>query len=206
MQTELQPTARAGSTIAPRDTASDEFGHFRDAATAGNVVFYHSGYFSQAVIDAGVASIRARLDTAGTDNKSRRRLLSSFIEIAQNVVHYSADAATDPQADNNEARFGTVCIAARGDRFHIRCANPVRATERDRLARKLSLLRDMDMDDIRRAYREILRTSQSDEGSKGAGLGLLTMARDACEPIEYDFAEDAMRGSACIIFRMQVII
>jgi hypothetical protein len=206
----VQTDARRSSGTRPRSTVPDEpwsdIDDFSLAATAGNVVFYHSGYFSQEVIDAGVQSIRARLDATCTDAGSRRRLLSSFIEIAQNVVHYSAETATDPRADNNESRFGTVCIAARGDRFHIRCANPVSAAAHERLARKLSVLREMGMDDIRHAYREILRAPHGEAGSKGAGLGLLTMARDACEPIEFEFAEDFVRGAEFRIFRLKVTI
>ena len=45
----------------------------------------------------------------------------------------------------------------------------------------------MTLEEIKRAYQDTLRAEQP-EGSKGAGLGFLTVARDASEPLEFEFA------------------
>lgn len=50
----------------------------------------------------------------------------------------------------------------------------------------LERVRTMTLDEIKRAYKETLR-AEVPEGSKGAGLGILTMARDASAPLEYNF-------------------
>jgi hypothetical protein len=55
------------------------------------------------------------------------------------------------------------------------------------LREKLEPLRSMTLDEIKRAYQETLR-AELPEGSKGAGLGFLTVARDASEPLEFEFA------------------
>ncbi len=44
----------------------------------------------------------------------------------------------------------------------------------------------MTLDEIKQAYKQTLR-AEAPEGSKGAGLGFLTMARDASAPLEYNF-------------------
>jgi hypothetical protein len=47
-------------------------------------------------------------------------------------------------------------------------------------------LRTMTLEEIKRAYQDTLR-AEVPEGSKGAGLGFLTVARDASEPLEFEF-------------------
>jgi hypothetical protein len=44
----------------------------------------------------------------------------------------------------------------------------------------------MSLEEIKEAYRQTLRADTPDE-SKGAGLGFLTMARDASAPLEFAF-------------------
>ena len=53
----------------------------------------------------------------------------------------------------------------------------------------IDALRIMSMAEIRDAYRAQLRSGDADADSKGAGLGLLTVARDAAGPIEYSLAD-----------------
>jgi hypothetical protein len=44
----------------------------------------------------------------------------------------------------------------------------------------------MTLEEIKRAYQNTLRADLP-EGSKGAGLGFLTVARDASEPLDFEF-------------------
>lgn len=71
-----------------------------------------------------------------------------------------------------------------------------------RLHERLQPLRRMSLDEIKSAYRAQLRNEEhaDDATSKGAGLGFLTVARDATEPIEYSIVyssnSDASEGRA----------
>jgi hypothetical protein len=56
------------------------------------------------------------------------------------------------------------------------------------LREKLEPLKTMTLEEIKRAYQTTLRADLP-EGSKGSGLGFLTVARDASEPIEFEFAK-----------------
>jgi len=89
-------------------------------------------------------------------------------------------------------RHGAVCIRRESDgSFLLLCANPVEARIAEELRGKLEALRSMTLDEIKLAYRKTLR-EETPEGSKGAGIGLLTVARDAREPLQFDF--DAAGG------------
>ncbi|NYT24159.1 hypothetical protein H0A73_11135 [Alcaligenaceae bacterium] len=153
-----------------------------------NVIFYYEGYFSQAIITAVSEAVKMRIEQVGAAGMTRRKLFSSFIEMTQNIIHYSVDAymRDDSAAFNNEVRHGSICISTEAGRYHLHCANPVHTDVAEQLREKLEHLHTLTIDDIKREYKRTLR-AEAPEDSKGAGLGLLTVARDASEPLEFEF-------------------
>lgn len=183
-----------------------DFKEFARIVAANNVVFFFSGYFTQGVIATSTETIRSRLASNQASSATKRRLLSTFVELSQNVIHYSADAVTDDDANDDEMRFGTMCITSIGDHFGITCTNPVKVDGAERLEKELSMLRDMSMDEIKEAYRRMLRQEGIEEGRKGAGLGFLTMARDAAQPIDFSVETDPSWGDDFRVFYLKVTI
>lgn len=161
---------------------------FSQWAGKRDVIFYYEGYFSQTIIAAVADAVKMRIEHVGAASKTQRKLFSSFIEMTQNIIHYSVDAYTrdDSAAFGNEVRHGSVYISTEQGRYHLHCANPVHVDVAAQLRAKLEHLRTLTGDDIKREYKQCLR-ADTDEDSKGAGLGLLTVARDASEPLEFDF-------------------
>jgi hypothetical protein len=135
-----------------------------------DVIFYYTGYFSQNIIAAIAEAVKKRIEHMGAEGATRRKLFSSFVEMAQNIM-----------------RHGAVCVSNNNGRYFLHCANPVNAEVADRLRLKLSHLRSLTINEIKQEYRDTLR-SETPVDSKGAGLGLLTVARDASEPLEFDFS------------------
>ncbi|EHQ53718.1 MULTISPECIES: SiaB family protein kinase [Ectothiorhodospira] len=160
--------------------------HDRQACITRNqgLVFYYVGYFSQNIINAIGDAVRLRLECSETPGSLRRKIFSIFIEMAQNIVHYSSDQLTLESDRTHEMRAGSVCITQESGHFLIICKNPVTPEWAQQLRQELEALRVMSVDQIRQSYREQLRR-EAPEHSKGAGLGLLTIARDSSGPIEY---------------------
>lgn len=163
--------------------------HAPPAVLDRDVIFYYSGYLSQAILQATAEAVRLRLEQGDEDSKVRRRVLSTLIEMGQNIVHYSADCLTDPSQTSEEIRFGSITVAYRDGRFQVSCANPIEAAACARLEPKLELVSRMSLEEIKAAYRATLRQEQGEDGSKGAGLGLLMLARDASDPLTYRFSD-----------------
>jgi hypothetical protein len=182
----------------------DQYQEFCELARQKNVIFYYVGYFSQNIITAMSEAVRLRLQYAGAAGSIRRRLFSCFVEMAQNISHYSTDALTPPEQDENELRHGSVCVGVDEEgRYFLLCANPIAVDVAENLRERLETLRTMTLDEIKASYRESLR-SETPEDSKGAGLGFLTMARDASEPLEFDFQTTGDAGTA--MFFLKTII
>lgn len=175
---------------------ADKYRSFFDLACQHQVIFYYVGYFSQHIVAAMADAVKLQLEVAGVPAPTRRKLFSSFVEMAQNIIHYSADTLTPASQDNGELRHGSVCIRRESEGgFLLLCANPIEPMVADALRAKLDTLRNMTMEEIKLAYRQTLR-DETPEGSKGAGMGFLTVARDARQPLEFDFdSADSVGGS-----------
>lgn len=178
--------------------------YFCQCAERRDVIFYYVGYFSQNIIAAMADAVKMRVEYVGAASMTRRKLFSSFIEMTQNIIHYSADAyeAVGP-AEHAAMRHGSVCISTKDDRYYLHCANPVQIDVANRLREKLQYLRTLTNDEIKREYKETLR-AETPEESKGAGLGLLTMARDASEPLEFEFGPANASGNTMFCLKATI--
>jgi len=158
------------------------FADFCEQAVKDGVLFYYTGEFSQNVIGAMTDTLKQRLDAVGVSGPARRKLFSTFVEMSQNIMHY-ADAAP-----SGGAKVGALAVGKTGDsKYWIVSGNPVRVEHVERIKGKVEPLRTMTIDEIKAAYREQLRNDdhEQDAVSRGAGLGFLTVAREASEPLQY---------------------
>jgi hypothetical protein len=133
--------------------------------------------------------LRTKLALDHTDNKVSRGIFSAFVEQVQNVIRYSAetkgpevDEAGEPLEDpllNQEIRYGMVAIGDRedGKRF-VTCCNMIEKTNVPRLAASLESIRGLDRKELTKLMREQLKDGPP-EGSKGAGVGFVSIAREA---------------------------
>jgi hypothetical protein len=164
-----------------------EYREFSRLVEQRHVVFYYYGYFSQNVVSAMADTIKLSMQQSEATPSTKRRLFSCFVEMAQNIIHYSSEALTPSTQNEREVRQGSVCIGQSGDHYYLLCANRVARADVEPLRERLEPLRTMTLEEIKRAYVQTLRADLP-EGSKGAGLGFLTVARDASAPVEFEFA------------------
>ncbi|WP_426139954.1 SiaB family protein kinase [Pseudomonas sp. DWP3-1-2] len=170
----------------PNSQTFQQDGTFFELASQRNVIFYHKGYFSHHVISAMAEVVKLQLEISGVSGPTRRKLFSSFVELSQNIIHYSSDSIGAALSENSILRQGAVCISTEGEHHLMLCANPIATMGVERLREKLEPLRTMSLEEIKTAYKVTLR-SETPADSKGAGLGFLTMARDASAPLEFSF-------------------
>lgn len=151
-----------------------------------DIIFYYVGYFSQSLIATMADAVKSRIAHVGTAGNTSRKIFSTFIEMAQNIIHYSVDTYDNSGTEQHNLSHGAVIISFKDDHYYLQCANPVHKESAEKLRAKLEQLRTMTIEEIRQEYKVVLR-AETPEDSKGAGLGLLTVARDASEPLEFDF-------------------
>lgn len=150
--------------------------------SGGQLVLRYCGVFNQSTVLSLGETYRWGLEATNVPAAVRRKAFIVFVEMTQNIVHYARAVGADG------VRIGTVELrTAESGQVTISCSNPVNPEQVDRIRQKLDGVRSLSPEQIRRAYRDQLHDEahESDEISRGAGLGMLTLARVASAPIDY---------------------
>ncbi|WP_121573012.1 SiaB family protein kinase [Brenneria alni] len=169
-----------------------KYAEFFDTTHQRDITLYYVGYFSQNLISSLAETVRLQLEKQQVPAGIRRKLFSAFIEMVQNITRYSAAHLTVVDQPN-EVRHGSVCIGYENGKYFLLCANQVHPDDIEKLRGRLEPLRYMTLDEIKLAYKASLR-DETPPWSKGADMGLLTVARDASEPLQFTFRADVSTG------------
>ena len=126
-----------------------------------------------------------------------RNIFSVFVEQYENVVRYSDDQIEDEGKD--DVRYGIMAISKKNESYILNCGNVIKSAERVKLLReRLNSLKNMSEDDLKAYYKQKLR-ADTEEGSKGAGVGLIEIARKSSE-FDFDFI-DLSDGTSFFLLR-----
>ena len=155
------------------------------------IIFAFSGYMTEAMLGGVGEAIKQKLTIDDADSKTLRSVFAVFVEQMQNIIRYSAELAAQPSATDKpslEIRYGILIIAQQGSEYIVQAGNLVAQKDVERLRARLSRIRDSNKEELRALHKEQLR-AMPEEGSKGAGLGIMEIARRASKPIEFDFTD-----------------
>jgi len=158
------------------------------------VIFAYSGYVTEPVLSGVGEALKQKLTIDDADTKTLRSVFAIFVEQMQNIIRYSAESvgqelpAPTEEGALMEMRYGILTIGREEDDYVVCAGNLVRKEDVGRLKERLERIRNMSKEDLKVLYKEQLR-ADPEQGSKGAGLGLMEIARRASMPIEFDFAD-----------------
>lgn len=160
---------------------------FYQEAKGKDVIFYYCGPIAHAGIEGVAQTLRKNLEYEEAGNLTAQSVFSVFIEQMQNILNYSAEKVPPNEAMENELRVGVVVIGHEQKGYFILCGNKIYNSDIPRLREKLEQIRNMSKEELKTLYKE-RRRMEPEPASKGAGLGLIEMARKGSEPIEYGFS------------------
>lgn len=158
------------------------------------VIFAYSGYVTEPVLSGVGEALKQKLTIDDADTKTLRSVFAIFVEQMQNIIRYSAEKAGAPlppaaaASALKEMRYGILTIGREGDDYVVCAGNLVRTSDVERLRARLEKIRNMSKEELKAHYKEQLR-AEPEEGSKGAGLGFMEIARRASKPIDFDFLD-----------------
>lgn len=161
-----------------------EIQHFYEQLKKEGIIFSFSGPVSQSLLEGIGATLRQKMSLEETSTNVMQKVFSIFVELMQNVINYSAEKGA-AETGEAELRFGVLIIGKRDDQFYIQCGNYISPSQQAPLREKLNRIQGMDKDELKRYYKEQRRKEAAD-GSKGAGLGFIEMARRASQPLEFE--------------------
>lgn len=177
---------------------AQQYRAFKSELDERGIVFSFSGYLSEGILYSLGDALRQKMALEDTDVTTIKKVFSVFVEQSQNIIRYSADKVQGNLGKSVELSSGMVTIGSENGRFFIVCGNIILDEDMEKLRGRLEILRGMDRDEIKAYYKEQLR-EPPDEGSRGATIGLIEIARRASAPIEFDFDRiDADRHFFCL--------
>ncbi|HMV76792.1 MAG TPA: SiaB family protein kinase [Leptospiraceae bacterium] len=126
------------------------------------------GPVSQEVLAELGGMIRSSLSS----ENSVRNIFAVFIEMAQNILHYSEEK------DENGSGIGIVKVHDAEGIVVVEAGNQILSSKAEGIKNKIDHLNTLDKEGLRKFYQQKLREPRPD-GSKGAGIGFIEIARKA---------------------------
>lgn len=159
---------------------------FRNYLRKTGIIFCYSGYMTEDILVGIGNAIKKKLSMDEEDRQTAKAVFSIFVEQVQNVIRYSAEKET--KDDKTELRYGVLTVGREDDKVFVTCGNIIKNPDRDRLKEHLIAIQKMDKAELKKMWKDVLR-GDTPEGSKGAGVGFIDIARRARQGFEFDFSE-----------------
>ena len=144
-----------------------------------NLLISYKGPVTPNIMAEISRDIRGQL---GNFPQASRKIFSIFIELAQNILFYSAEKIR--YAGRTES-VGILQLSETANNYIFSCGNIVFTTDVGRLADSCNTINSLDREELRRLKRTQRRQPQSDQ-SKGAGIGLVQAAIISNNPLDIE--------------------
>jgi len=170
-----------------------------------NIRVIYNGPIWEHGIDSLAELLSKRLEHDDVPFAASQAVFSVFVEQVNNMKMYSAEKMLkkSPEGNTLEVSKGIFILGIQETTIFIRCGNLVTSNSAELLKTRIDHLNTLDKKGLRQYYKERMNAVNDNPESKGAGLGLIEIARRASSPIEYEFEPyDANRK----YFSMYVII
>jgi len=138
----------------------------------------------------GVAgTVKKRLEFDKLPLEASQEVFSVFVEQMNNMLMYSQETEqfTTPDELHSEAPKGTFIMGTRGKAYFIQTGNVMKTESVNRIKSRIDYLNTLDKKEVNNYYWEQSLLDNDDPDSKGAGLGLIEIARRISSKIEYTF-------------------
>jgi len=151
------------------------------------ISFCFTGYMSEDMLLGIGNTLRKKFEVDALDKRTSMGMFSVFVEMVQNVIRYSAEnqvVENDPTII--DLRYGILSIGEKDGRYFVACGNLISKQDVERLEKNLSHLQELDAGELKRLFKDSLK-GDVPEGSKGAGVGFIEIARRAKHGFDFSF-------------------
>ncbi|MHB8764038.1 MAG: SiaB family protein kinase [Deferrisomatales bacterium] len=155
----------------------------RQTLTRQGALICFNGPFRHSIIEELGTAVKRYLESAEAQKSAVTDVFSVYVEATQNVRNYAARPDLTEE-ERNRLDEGIIVISRQGERYTVSSGNPVRRADGQALKERLEHLRGLDKAALKALYKEQLRR-ELPPGARGAGLGLVDLARRASQPLEY---------------------
>ncbi len=151
----------------------DIFKQYREMCHKNIILSFKGAITQEVLVDLGEI-IKNNVGDLKHQPKVVKRVFSIFIEVAQNILHHSAEKVA---VDGKEERgSGILIVSETPSAFEIVSGNLISNSNSKSIEESCKLINSLDREGLKKAFMQKIK-EPFEEGSKGAGLGLLDIAR-----------------------------
>jgi len=156
---------------------------------ADMITLVYSGPLWAEGIGGVAGTLKKRLEFDEMPLETSQEVFSVFVEQMNNMLMYSTEKEQFGPFDemHSEAPKGTFILGTKGKAYFIQTGNMMRNESVEFVKSKIDHLNSLDKQELRKYYKEQTKLETTNADSKGAGLGLIEIARRISSKIEYTF-------------------
>jgi len=154
-----------------------------------NASVLYSGPIWAEGIDGLAELLLRRLDFDSIPLTFAQSIFSVFVEQMNNMLMYSAERELYDHNNGKQINVskGIFVLGIQDKTYFIQTRNIIKDSNIKILKTRIDYLNTLDKKELRRYYKEQVKAENENPESKGAGLGLIEIARRASSKIEYEF-------------------
>jgi len=152
-----------------------------------NISISYSGPMWDDGIKGIAEMVKTSLSSDDLSSKASKVIFSVFVEQVTNMLMYSAEKVQYGSPPNEEVSTGMLVLGHKGNTYFIQTGNAIKNESIEFIKNRIDHLNSLDKKELRQYHKEMMRGEDDNPESKGAGLGLIEIARRATAPIEYTF-------------------
>ena len=149
-----------------------------------DIIYKFSGQINEKMMVTWANDIEKILISNGATRDEMQNVLELFIETLQNILHYAYQGM--PLVEKGISCEFSLLYFTENDTYIFESCNLIQKSQKLIIEEKVSLLRGLDSDALRKIIRKKAR-SKEDSHLKGAGLGYIIMTRKTSAPIDIEF-------------------
>ena len=136
----------------------------------------------------GIAEmVKVSLSHDDIQYNAAKSIFSVFVEQVTNMLMHSAEKKQIVQTNDEYVSFGMLLLGSKDKTYFIQTGNAIKNENIEFIKSKIDHLNALDRNKLRQFYKEKMRSENDNPKSKGAGLGLIEIAKRATAPIRYSF-------------------
>ena len=153
-----------------------------------DIFFCFKGPFSQGLMTEMGGLLQQKMSLENVKKMAIMRVFGVVVENAQNIQRYSAERILNHLFADGEQELsvGIIAVGQEDGHFFVLSGNTVETHQVKPLRQRLDRLQTMSPEALKELYLH-QRRQEPAPGSKGAGLGLIDMARKSSRPLTYEF-------------------
>lgn len=156
---------------------------------SNNVNIIYSGPIWADGVEGIGGTLRKRLELDALPLSASQSVFSVFVEQMNNMLMYSTEKQCFSSADQMSfgVSTGVFILGAQDKKYFLQSGNVMETKNVDLVRQRIDYLNTLDKQEMRKYYKEQMKQENKNPGSKGAGLGLIEIARRASSKIQYEF-------------------